>query len=161
MVILRCVLPQWDLRFPSYKCFKKYIFHYILTHTKVNCTLAHAKIYKRPKKGTHSRFFMKLRRDLENVFRLFVIWFHCQRTQDVMSYILVHTKFTTDSYFSAQKAKSRDCFFPTEFWLRHSDGMVNGNTKFTYHHSPPVTPTFGFTYLPTNLHQLTDLFHFR
>ena len=140
---------------------KKYISHYILTHTKVNCTLAHAKIYKRPKKGTHSRFFMKLRRDLENVFRLFVIWFHCQRTQDVMSYILVHTKFTTDSYFSAQKAKSRDCFFPTEFWLRHSDGMVNGNTKFTYHHSPPVTPTFGFTYLPTNLHQLTDLFHFR
>ena len=30
MVILRCVLPQWDLRFPSYKCLKKDI----LTHTK-------------------------------------------------------------------------------------------------------------------------------
>ena len=23
VVILRCVLPQWDLRFPSFKCFKK------------------------------------------------------------------------------------------------------------------------------------------
>ena len=43
MVILRCVLPQWDLRFSSYKCLKKNISHYILTHTKVNCTLAHAK----------------------------------------------------------------------------------------------------------------------
>ena len=30
VVILRCVLPQWDLRFPSYKCLKKDI----LTHTK-------------------------------------------------------------------------------------------------------------------------------
>ena len=26
MVILRCVWPQWDLRFPSYKCLKKDIF---------------------------------------------------------------------------------------------------------------------------------------
>ena len=51
--------------------------------------------------------------------------------------------------------------FPTEFWLNHWDGMVNGNTKFTYRHSPPVKPTFGFTYLPTNLHQLTALLHFR
>ena len=29
VVILRCGLPQWDLRFPSYKCLKKNI----LTHT--------------------------------------------------------------------------------------------------------------------------------
>ena len=111
-------LLMWSFRDASYlsgiygsqviNVLKKYISCYILTHTIVNCTLAHAKIYKRPKKGTHSRFFMKFWRDLENVFHLFVIWFHCQRTQDVMSYILVHTKFTTDSYFSAQKAKSRD-----------------------------------------------------
>ena len=53
MVILRCVLPQWDLRFPSYKCLKKDIFsRYILTPTKFNCTLGHAQILEQiPKKS--------------------------------------------------------------------------------------------------------------
>ena len=45
VVILRCILPQWDLRSQSYKCFKTIFFsRFILMHTKFNCTLGHSKI---------------------------------------------------------------------------------------------------------------------
>ena len=58
VVILRCVLPQWDLRFPSYKCLKKDIFtRYILTPTKFNCTMEHAQILKQIPKKSHNSFF--------------------------------------------------------------------------------------------------------
>ena len=57
VVILRCVLPQWDLRFPSYKCLKKDIFsRYILTPTKFNCTLGHAQILGQTPKKTRNLF---------------------------------------------------------------------------------------------------------
>ena len=54
VVILRCVWPQRDLRFPNYKCLKTNISScYILMPTKFNCTLGHAQNLEQiPKKIT-------------------------------------------------------------------------------------------------------------
>ena len=38
VVILRCVWPQWDLRFPSYQCFKKNIFSFATFWRTLNLT---------------------------------------------------------------------------------------------------------------------------